>query len=84
MTQMGVNTTRTASLTLLWLAYLSSLASSSSGSLQSCTIMTSVPILTKCVVQENMMRAMVATWWRNISQKSFLFTSKNWQMERDQ
>ena len=35
-------------------------------------------------VQEKQRSAIVVTWWINISTKSFLFTSKNCEKERDQ
>ena len=40
--------------------------------------------LVRLQVQENDRRAIVVTWWINISTKSFLLTSKNWEIDKDQ
>ena len=40
--------------------------------------------LVRLQVHEKDRRAMVVRWWMNISTKSFLRTSKNWEKESDQ
>ena len=77
-TQVMAKRTKTASHVFWYRVYRNILASSSRWSAQSWTIKTRVPIRWEWVVQLNIIRAIVVLWWMNISQKSFLLTSKNW------